>query len=267
MATRYMEPEGRDTLSQRERVYFRDRFRQARYAALADAEGFHAICYALEELGCTLRTQQRDLGKYQNYLAKFVAENVRDVRSAKSWNCFSPFDPLYTIVRYARNDAMHTGAYARHVTEKATELCLLLEDALMATTDSTKLVRDYMVREPVAVDSWQPVARARQLMLTHSFSNLPVQIGDNWFLITEMGMAKYIMRNSATRGEALGRAIQEAAPSLGLVDAMAAMTTTLDADVQGLVDGRSDQGDGVALWLVLDEDKHLVGVISAFELM
>ena len=45
-------------LEPHERVHYRDRFREARYAALADAEGFGAICFALEALGLRLLGKQ-----------------------------------------------------------------------------------------------------------------------------------------------------------------------------------------------------------------
>ena len=45
---------------------------------------------------------------------------------------FTRFEALYRTVNSARNDAMHTGAYARHATDAAIELCIGLEDALMS---------------------------------------------------------------------------------------------------------------------------------------
>lgn len=38
-------------LSTEERIYHRDQLREARYAALADAEGFQQICFAVEAMG------------------------------------------------------------------------------------------------------------------------------------------------------------------------------------------------------------------------
>ena len=40
-------------------MHYRDRFREARYAALADAEGFEAICFALEALGLRLLLESK----------------------------------------------------------------------------------------------------------------------------------------------------------------------------------------------------------------
>lgn len=49
-------------LQPRERLFYRDRLRSARYAALEDAEGFGEICFALEALGLRLLSRQEALG-------------------------------------------------------------------------------------------------------------------------------------------------------------------------------------------------------------
>ncbi len=61
--------------SANERIYYRDRIRQARYAALADAEGFEQVCFALEELGVHLLGKQKDLGEYSKALLRFLKKN------------------------------------------------------------------------------------------------------------------------------------------------------------------------------------------------
>ena len=55
-------------LRQHERLYHRDQLRAGRYAALADAEGFLTICFALEALGMRLYGQKADLGRYRSGL-------------------------------------------------------------------------------------------------------------------------------------------------------------------------------------------------------
>ena len=115
---------------------------------------------------------------------------------------FSSFDSLFDLVKTARNDAMHTGVYARHATAAAIELCIGLETALMNVANMPRtIVKDFMVKSPIIVESWQPVAFARQLMLTHSFSFLPVQRDGKWMLISEGAIAKYLRRTDlAWRG-------------------------------------------------------------------
>ena len=114
-------------------LYYRDRLREARYAALADAEGFGAICFALEALGLRLLGRQEALGAYKGEIgiqarSSLVLNELADAYPLM----FKPFNALFSIVQAARNDVMHTGAYARHATQAAIELCIGLEEALMA---------------------------------------------------------------------------------------------------------------------------------------
>lgn len=57
-------------LTKSEQLFYRDRLRAARYAALADAEGFAQICYELEGLGVRQLGKQESLGKYREELKK-----------------------------------------------------------------------------------------------------------------------------------------------------------------------------------------------------
>lgn len=241
-----------------ERRYFRDQLRNARYSALADAEGFHSICFGIEELGLRLTGRPGTLNKFRNSIAEALSIDL----TAPHLPHLSSFGALFDIVREARNDAMHTGSYARRATAKALELCLILEDALMPG-DRVRTVRDYMVRDPVALEDWMPVAKARQLMLLHSFSNLPVLVKGQWYLVNEIAIASYLRVPSQERAERLGRSIREAADSdLQLLEATS-LGPEDDADsvLAGAAPSRS-----TTLWLVL-EGQSLVGVLSPFELM
>src|SRR3569832_1922789 len=106
-----------------ERVYYRDRLRRGRAAALADAEGFQEVCFALEELGVRLLGAQAALGYYRPCLAALASGDEAGAAYADPAS-FTPFDALFELVREARNDAMHTGTHTRRVTAKAVELCL-----------------------------------------------------------------------------------------------------------------------------------------------
>jgi hypothetical protein len=255
-------------LNEKECVFYRDRFREARYAALADAEGFGAICFALESLGLRLHGKQATLEQYRPRIATRSQKSPVLTRLAEQFPAtFKPFDALFRTVQAARNDAMHTGAYARHATEAAIELCTGLEEALMS--DLERIVGNLMVSSPVSVQRWQPVAHARQLMLMHSFSFLPVRLGKSWFLISELGLAKFLSVNSDTKKLRLGESI-EAAKSSGmqlvkLRDAdLLRVNTRIDEVLQ-----RSKVQKGPMLWLVVDDARpeHLAGVLSPFELM
>lgn len=236
-----------------ERIYYRDRLRAARYSALADSEGFLAICFALEELGVRALGRQASLHDYRDKLVALLSLAEADMQL---------FNALYDIVRMARNDAMHTGAYARHIAAKAIEICLILEDAMMATADGiVRRVGDHMVKDAVAIESWQPVSRARQLMLTHSFSNLPVRIHGSWKLLTERGLARYLAGKN--KNKALGATVCQVADQLSLE---LAVTTTKETDADTLL-ANSTEVAATSLWLVIDDEQHLLGVISAFELI
>jgi hypothetical protein len=104
-------------LTATERLYYRDQLRTARYSALADSEGFHAICYALESLGVRLHGRKADLGTYRRRLKQVAMESavLSELKNRFPYS-FTEFDALFDLVRTARNDAMHTGVYARHAT-------------------------------------------------------------------------------------------------------------------------------------------------------
>ena len=59
-------------LSDAECRHYRDELRAGRYAALADAEGFNRICFALEALGLRLLGRQADLGKYEDRIGFYA---------------------------------------------------------------------------------------------------------------------------------------------------------------------------------------------------
>lgn len=83
---------------------------------------------------------------------------------------------------------MHSDVFARHVTAAAIELCISLEKVLMKETYiPQKQVKDFMDKSPVVLEPWQPVAYVRQLILTHSFSYLPVYL-QSWKLVRNIGL-------------------------------------------------------------------------------
>jgi len=164
------------TLIWPERLHYRDRLRSARYAALADAEGFDEICFVVESLGLRLSGVEGSLNGYFRNVRELSTDSeiLRSI-APEYPTLFARFDALYKTVQAARNDAMHSGVYARHATESGIALCIGLEEALMVEQQIVRTrVDDFMVRSAVVVHPWQPVAYARQLMLMHSFSFLPV---------------------------------------------------------------------------------------------
>src|SRR5437899_1265337 len=103
---------------------------RARASALRDAEAFDEIIHVVERLGSYLVGKIGDLGKYKNKLAK-LASNSALAGVPDQWRGIHvPFSLLYDLVKDARNDALHQGSFARHLTGHAIELSLVLEDAL-----------------------------------------------------------------------------------------------------------------------------------------
>jgi hypothetical protein len=257
-------------LTDLERRHYRDELRSGRYAALADAEGFEQICFSLEALGLRLLGLQGDLGQYEDRIAFYARLSPILTELAKTHpSGFKSFEALYATVRKARNDNMHLGAYARHATVAAIELCIGLEDALMADVKPT--VGYVMVKSPITVEPWQPVAHARQLMLMHSFSFLPVRHRQAWHLLSELALAQFLNASQTARRTRLGLTIEEAAdhaPSLELVpvahDRLLAAQTTISEVLQG-----AKAIGGPTLWLVVEDGREdrLAGVLSPFELM
>lgn len=253
-----------------ERIFYRDQLRSARYSALADAEGFHEVCYALEALGLRLHGSKAALGEYKRGLKQLSLDSEVLNELTQSYpNIFTAFDALFDLVRTARNDAMHTGVYARHATAAAIELCIGLESAIMKDKPLIRhQVKHYMVKSPVSVEPWQPVAHARQLMLTHSFSFLPVKHG-GWKLISETNMARYLQFGISSGGklsDLLAQTIEDAGCN-GLLLLQAQMVE-LDNEVNTLLQPLSDASQTeTRLWLVEDGTGKLCGVLSPYELM
>lgn len=245
-----------------ERMYHRDALRVGRYAALADAEGFETICFAIEALGMRLYGRKKNLGDYENALAGLAQSSaVLSQLSTSHPGRFSTFSALFAAVKKARNDVMHSGVFARHATAVAIELCIGLEDALMKEQHvPQKKVRDFMVKSPVVLEPWQPVAHARQLILTHSFSFLPVYL-EGWKLVTEYGLARYL-RADKEWAKALSKKIEVAANDLQLIDAT---VVGPEDDVEKLLE--CDEEKETRLWLVEEQQGRLCGVLSPFELM
>ena len=172
---------------------FRLQLQLARENALKDAEAFDGVIHVVERLGSLRLGRMADLGAYKPKVAEVAEHSPLATAVPADWrSVHTPFSQLYDMIKDARNDAMHVGASARHLTTHAIELALILEDALRMCEES-KYVSDYMVRDPVCASLWQPVSLIRQRMLTNSFSYLPVQnAAGQWCLVSDLQVAKYL---------------------------------------------------------------------------
>jgi hypothetical protein len=254
-----------------ESVFYRDRLRTARYAALADAEGFSEICFALEALGMRLLGKKESLGQYADCLSMLASRVPLRLEFSDSLpGFFTSFSALYETLRTARNDAMHSGAYARNATSAAIEICIHLEEAMMAAASTNPtLIKHLMVKQVVSVESWQPVAYVRELMLTHSFSFLPALVGDKWCLISDFSVAAFLSSsaNSTDRKDRLASSILDAqAKGLHLVDAD---VRSANEEISTLLSSTIAPSDKQKVWLVTDDSRpsRLQGILTPFELM
>lgn len=246
-------------LNDLEIVDFRNHLRAARYSALADAESFQQMCFAIEALGKRLNPKAVGLAECQASLKKLVQDAGLLSSDGAVEGTSKRFDALFLALKEARNDIAHTGAYARHVTTDAVAICLVLEDALM---NRRLTVKDFMVSSPVIVQPWQTVGYARQLMLLNSFSFLPMWEDGRWWLLSDIALVKYFRQlDSINKGRqktiefarAGGLRMVEVSP----VDVSAQVSNLLELEHSGL-------------WLITQEGyppDHLVGVLSPFELM
>lgn len=232
------------------------RLRDARALMLSDAEAFHEAAMTLERVGQVLCGKMRNgLGAYRDEL---IALATREQTSNSS-----AVVRLFETVREARNMAVHEGAWARHLGGRLVDLFLILEQAIM---DNMKCAGDIMVRQSVVAELWQLIAHVRQAMLANSFSSLPVFVDNQWQIVTDLMVMRFLRdagskedRNKRS-SKTLGAAIQDGdivpmqakcyAPATKIEDIAAAMD-------QGVV--LITEGDSSA--------PRLVGILSAFDLL
>jgi hypothetical protein len=137
------------------------KLRDARYLVPRDAEAFHEAAMVLEHVGQVLCGEIRTgLGKYKREIVGLALQTNRHTPQEVGI--------LFEVVRAARNDAVHVGAFARHLSTRLIDLILILEEAIMS---QTRKVEDLMVRNPVVAEPWQLVAHVRSTILANSFSH------------------------------------------------------------------------------------------------
>jgi hypothetical protein len=113
-------------VNQQEAIFFRDQFRDARALALQDAERFQDVLFVLERFGSFLTGKIQTLGRYEKLIVEFAKRSplADGVAEASAWH--TPFSALIEYVRESRNDALHQGAFARHLTTHVVKLALVL---------------------------------------------------------------------------------------------------------------------------------------------
>lgn len=182
-------------MNQEAAIHFRNELRDARAKAFQDAEAFDQVIFVVERLGSYLTSTVGTLEQYKKRLCEEASRSplADDIpNQLPAWH--ASFGTLYSLVQLARNDALHQGAFARHLTTHSVEVSVILEDALMA--DAT-CARDFMVSNPVCAHTWEPISSIRRTMLVNAFSYLPVATQNNggqsmWHLVSDFEIACYL---------------------------------------------------------------------------
>jgi hypothetical protein len=212
----------RRTPNRRARRHFLNELRTARAQAQKNAEDFADLLIAFERLGAYVAVDDdggaarnlMGLGDYEGALCELAQHSSLGGDSleegSRRWH--STFKRLFCLVKDARNSALHEGAKARHLTEHAIELSLVLEEAMRRMHEELEAVSDLMVRSPVIAEVWQPISFVRQVMLTNSFSFLPIFIDDAWKLLSDHFVAHYLHKanSNAQRRVLMAKNVQKA---------------------------------------------------------
>ena len=242
-------------------LYFRNLLRDARLRVLRDAEDYHDLLNTIELLGAAAKGSVSTLKGYRPHLLQ-IANSSAIYELAKydrSGRYTSP-ERLYELLQDARNDAMHYGAYARLLARHAVEFTLLLEDALV---NGSGLIDDFIVRDPVTAELWQPIGVVRQAMLHNSFSCLPIRYAGEWRLITDAAVARLLrgVGNDGERKARLTLTVADAVEGHGLTLSEAAKVKVGTALVDVLAIG------GWHIVLVVGDDDRLIGMATPFDLL
>jgi predicted RNase H-like HicB family nuclease len=255
-----------NSLTSDQAVYFRNQFREARTKAFQDAEAFSEILFAIERLGSYLIGEIGTLDHYRSCIQKLADDSplAKEIPEKHSYSHIE-FHRLYEVVMQARNDALHQGAYARHLTSRSIELSLVLEDALMS---NGKLVCDYMVINPICADLWQPLSFIRQQMLANSFSFLPVRDSDEcWKFISGDALAKYLQVKKEVRSTRMMQTLEEV---LKEPDAALALLPVETIEANKSIDEAISKIKNYCPVLVTSDgtDKgKLIGILTSFDLL
>lgn len=237
---------------------FRDELRAARYAAGRDSEGFQEIVFAIERVGRACCPTAKDLGRCKPALKRLIGD-ARDKaeKAANLPTALSTFDALFELVREGRNDALHQGAVARNLTKHSIELALILEDALMLTP---RVVRDFMVTSPVCAEVWESISSIRRTMLVNAYSFLPFKRGDQWFLLSDYNLARFVSEGGRMKRLAslLSVALEE-----GSIAPTSASRCYADETVEAVL----TRAAGLPL-LVFDKSREqLIGLLTTYDVL
>lgn len=206
-----------------------------------------AICFVLEELGQRLRGQKETgLGRYRDALVRAVDENQRDAFASR----------LERLIE-ARNDKAHQGVSARKAVNHAVFVGTVLENGLVANMVT---VDDLMVEGVLFAEPFMTLAKVRELMLSHSFSFLPVQLPDAYALIPDFEVAK-LRRTSTGDGwkRLQGQTVKQ------LLEAGVLSTVPAKVVHTGTLLNACKESLSAEPWLIQNDVGHIIGILSAFD--
>ena len=250
---------------------FRNAFREARLKVLANAENYEELLFVLERLGTHLAGRDVGLAKAKPCIMTLVEHGALQGKPAASDMGELCASELYELVRNARNDAMHEGAFARNLAVHLVQLGVILEDALVNSADGRK-AKHYMMRAPITAEPWEPIAFVRQKMLVHSFSHLPVRIDGCWKIVSDHGIAVYLWQPDGGAGvreklqQRLDRAVE------GALEARCAVVVNPEANVCAVVQAHEEgirRGDPILVEAEIkgEDKKTLLGILTPFDLL
>jgi hypothetical protein len=247
--------------------HFRDQLKAARANAFRDAEGFQEILFVIERLGFLITNHAKalNLGDFKPKIEKLSEKSSFAKDIPEKWrHLHTPIPELYDMVRIARNDALHQGAFARHLTVHAVELALVLEDALM---DGSNKVSDFMIRSVVVAQEWQPISFVRQEMLVNSYSYIPLLRRENgtskWYLISDYNVARCI---PSDREEKKKRYLQTVNDALGRGELVIEEANLCEAETT-VEKARNVLNNKPLLIAHKTEPEQILGIITAFDLL
>jgi hypothetical protein len=252
-----------ESIETKRAIFFRDRLKQGRAKAFEDAEGFQEIIFTIEKLGVYLSKEIKGgLAGYCDYI-KHLAEKspLYQIQEGLPAN----FREIFQLVREARNEAFHQGAFARHLSNNAVQLALILEDALM---NNENYVDAFMVKEIVYAQTWQPISFIREQMLRNSYTYLPIHTYDEnkkeWTLISDYQIACYLRPgNDGNRKDRLKKTLEETI-SENLITPEPATTRPSGTSVGEA--NKCSKGKPVLI-TVKDNPKNLMGIVMPFDLL
>lgn len=252
-------PDGMREMSNVERIEILGWLRKARAQVLEDAEAFALAAAVVERVG------QIVAGKFKNGLGGYE-EELRWLSMQARGSGPDEFNRLFRSVKDARNDAVHEGAFARHMSSRLVDLILVLEDAVSSTMNAYE---DLMVRNPITAKPWHLVGHLRNSMLASSFSFIPYHQRSGpdkgWRIISDRSVVELLQpwaRTKSQLAEVRSLRIDDAIEQHKLVTSRAKCVKPND------VVSVADLGDHPILVTdCVDEEECVLGIITAFDLL